>query len=482
MAEQLLKEKVARGTQWTLGEKIATALLQFVVRILVLRLLMPEDLAVLALLMAFASLAMVVVDSGFSQMLVRKEDPSGADYRSVFGFHIGSSILIYGLLVAIAPLLADYYHMAELAEVAAVFFLMIPLNALCVVQQTILTRRFAFARLSKIIFAAQLVSGVAAVAAAYGGLGVWALVWQQVLLMGVRALLLWTTGGGLPKGHPSMGVLAKMAPYSLSLVASDLITALYNKIPQLFLGRMYPESTLGYYDQAVKLKELPVQSAMQSVQLVTFPALARIADDRPKFAESFRQVLMVTAFAMFPVMMGMAAVAEDLFAVLLGVQWMPTVPLFEVVCLAGLFTPLAMIAYNVLKVRAQGGLIVQLEVVKKGAMTLFLALAIPHSVEAVVWALVGSAAVECLVNLGAAMRLSTLSLHRVVRTLLPVAAATALMVTAVAAVRWVMLEPSLVRLLLQMAVGGVVYLGVAWVCRFEALSEIVNLVKSQLRR
>ncbi len=482
MAAQALKDKVARGTQWTLGEKIATALLHFVVRILILRLLMPEDLAVLALLMAFASLAMVAVDSGFSQMLVRKDEPTATDYRSVFGFHLLSSVVIYGVLVAITPLLADYYRMPELREVAFVFFLLIPLNALCVVQQTILTRRFAFARLSKIIFMAQLISGVVAVAAAYAGLGVWALVWQQVLLMGVRAALLWWSGGRLPEGRASLSALRVMAPYSLGLMTSDLITALYNKIPQLFLGRLYPEATLGYYDQAVKLKELPVQSAMQSMQLVTFPALARIANDQTKFAEGFRQVLMVTAYVMFPVMVGMVAVAEDLFAVLLGEQWMPTVPLFEVVCLAGLFTPLAMMAYNVLKVRAEGGLIVWLEVVKKGVMTLLFALSIPHSVEAVVWALVVSAAVECVVNLGAALPLAHLRWGRVIASLLPIVILAGVMYTVVMSIGYLLPDPTLVRLGVEIGVGAMVYIGLSWLFRFEALREILQLIRRQLHR
>lgn len=477
-----LKERVAAGTQWTMGEKIATALVQFVVRILILRLLMPDDLKVLALLLAFASFALVMVDSGFSQMLLRKSNPSPRDYQSVFLYNLTVSALLYALLVAAAPWLADYYAMPILAEVAAIFFLMIPFNALCVIQQTIFTREFRFALISKITFTAQLVSGLAAVALAYAGVGVWALVWQQVLLMAVRALLLWGVGRWRPCAGGSMGALREMAPYSLSVMASDLVTAIYNKVPQLLLGKIYADATLGYYDQAIKLKELPVQSALQSVQVVTFPALARIADDRPKFAESYRQVLMMVAYAIFPVMIGMAAVAYDLFAVLLGEKWMPTVPLFEVVCLAGLFTPLAMMAYNVLKVKAEGRLIIRLEVLKKTMMTLLLALSIPHSVEAVVWALVGSAAFDWAVNLTASLRLAQLRWGRVVRTLLPVALLTAVMYGAVRCVPMLLHEASLMRLVAQIVVGATVYVGFSWVFRLEAFREAVQLVRNQLKK
>lgn len=476
-----LKSRVAAGAEWTMGEKIASALVQFVVRVLILRLLLPEDLKVIALLLAFSSFALVMVDSGFSQMLVRKADPTKSDYKSVFLFNIITALLLYGAMVVAMPFLSDYYAMPILEEVAPLFFLMIPLNALGVIQHTILTRSFAFARISKIIFLAQLLSGLAAVAMAYTGLGVWALVWQQVLLMAIRAALFWWWGGWKPTGRASLTALGAMAPYSMSLLASDLVTAIYNKVPHLFLGKIYADATLGYYDQAIKLKDLPVQSAMQSVQQVTFPALASIADKREKFAESYRQVLMVVAYAIFPVMLGMAAVAHDLFAVLLTEEWMPTVPLFEVVCLAGLFTPLAMMAYNVLKVKAEGRLIIRLEILKKGFMTLALLWSIPRSVEAVVWALVASAAFDCGVNLLASMRLAALKIGRVVRTLLPIALVSLAMFVAARGVMWVM-DSSLLRLVVQIAVGVVVYLGLSWVFRLEALNEILQLIQKQFGR
>ena len=476
------KAQVASGAEWTLGEKILTALVQLVVRVWVLRLLMPEDLKVIAILMAIASFALVVVDSGFSQMLLRKQRPSEGDYKSVFLFNITSSLVLYGALVALSPVLADYYAMPILGEVAPLFFLMIPLNALGVIQHTMLTRSFHFARISKIIFAAQVVSGAAAIVLAACGWGVWALVWQQVVLMAVRAVLFWWWGGWSPRGRGSWRSLADMAPYSVSLMATDLVTALYNKVPQLALGKIYLDATLGYYDQAIKLKDLPVQSAMQSVQQVTFPALARIGDEQPKFAESFRQILMVVAYAIFPVMLGMSAVAHDLFYLLIGEQWMPTVPLFEVVCLAGLFTPLAMMAYNVLKVKAEGRLIIRLELLKKAFMTLALVLSIPHSVEAVVWALVASAAFDCVVNMVAALPLARLAWWRALRTLLPVAVVSAVMYGGVKAITGWLVDPSWLRLGVQITLGVVLYLGLSALFRLEALREIVSLVKLQLKK
>lgn len=465
-----------------MGEKVATALVQFVVRVMILRLLIPDDLKVIAILLALSSFALVVVDSGFSQMLVRMKSPTKGDLKSVFAFNLTASVILYALLVALTPWLADFYRMPVLNEVAWLFFLIIPCNALGVIQMTLLTRNFCFARLSKITFMAQLLSGLVAIALAYLGWGVWALVWQQVLMMALRSAMVWWWGEWRGAGRASTASLRQMAPYSMSLLATDLVTAIYNKVPQLLLGRLYLDATLAYYDQAIKLKDLPVQSAMLSVQQVTFPALAKIGDQREKFAESFRQVVMMVAYLIFPIMLGMSAIAEDMFRLLLGEQWMPTVPLFKVVCLAGLFTPLAMMSYNVLKVKAEGGLLMRLEVVKKAMMTLLLALSIPHSVEAVVWALVLSAAFDMVVNFVASLPLASLSWRTLVRTMLPIVAISLAMYGVVRLVDGWFVECSLVALVVQIAAGAATYLLLSVGCRLEAFDELRRLLVEQLKK
>lgn len=479
-----LKERVARGVAWSIGEKIGTMLLQMGVSIVVLRLLMPDDFGVVAILTAFAAFAVVVVDSGFSQTLIRKSEPSEEDYRAVFLFNMGVSAALYVLLCALSPFVARYYGMPVIAQIAPVFFLLVPINALCVIQHTIFTRRFRFAFLSKVTFAASLVSGIAAVLLALAGCGVWSLVAQRVLQMAVRALLLWRLGDWRPRRSAggSGAALCEMAPYSFSLLATDLISAVYNKIPQLFIGKLYSADTLGFFDQALKLKDLPVTSAMTAVQGVTFPALSRIADNGEKFAESFRQVTLVVAYAMFPAMLGLSAVAPDLFAVLLGAKWMPTVPYFEAVCLAGLFYPVAMVAYNVMKVKCSGPAIVRLEIVKKLVMTLILVLTIPRSVQAVVWGLVAFAFCEMAVNVGAALRAARLPLGRFVRTLLPVALVSGAMYAAVRIVAGIPFESVLLRLLLEIAAGAALFFALSVLFRLEALREVLQIVRRQFGR
>lgn len=477
-----LRDRVASGVAWNMAEKAGSMLLQAVVSLVVLRLLMPEDLGVMAIPTVFSALALVVVDSGFSQTLIRKYAPTQGDYKSVFLFNIVVSLLLYVLLVALAPVAARFYDMPVLTRIAPVLFLLLPLNALCVIQNTIFTRQFRFALISKVVFISTLAGGVVAVAMALAGCGVWSLVGQRVTAMGTKAALFWALSDWRPRAPYDGGALRRMAPYSTRLLTTDLIASVYNNISQLFVGRMYSADTLAYFNQAQKLKELPVTGTVQSVQNVTFPALAKIAEDGPKFAESYRQMVLVVTFVMFPAMAGLNAVAHDFFAVFLGTKWMPIVPYFRIACLGGLFAPVAMISYNVLKVKSNGSVIVRLEVAKKLVMTGILALTIPRGPIAITWGLAVAALFEMAINFGATRRYTLFTTGCFLRTLLPAAAASGLMFGAILLLeRWTAFPPAL-ALLIKTVLGAGIYVAVAAALRFEAFGVAVGLMKKFIRR
>ena len=199
-ANRQLSERVASGVAWSLSEKIGSMLLQMVVSIVVANQLAPMDFAVMAVLTVFTALAQVVVDSGFSQTLIRKAAPSDGEYKAVFRFNILTSLALYALLTAAAPAMARYYGWPEIAAVAPVLYLLLPLNALCVIQNTIMVREFRFAQLSTITFLSSLISGIAAIVMALAGCGVWSLAAQRVVMMAAKAAMLWWRSPWRPQG------------------------------------------------------------------------------------------------------------------------------------------------------------------------------------------------------------------------------------------------------------------------------------------
>lgn len=482
MAQQL-RDKVASGVAWSVAEKLGSMALQMVVSIVVARLLLPEDFGVLAILTFFTALSIVVIDSGYSQALIAKSEPTEADYKSVFIFNIGVSIALYALLVAISPIIASYYNLPIITHIAPVLMLLLPLSALCVIQNTIFARQFRFATLSRINFAASAVAGGVAIVMALNNCGVWSLVGQRVAQMVVKALLLWIYGSWRCSGQFSIDALKGMGNFSFRLMGTDMISYLYNNIAQLFIGKIYSANTLGYFNQAQKLKELPVTSAVQSFQSVTYPALANVKDNPAKLADSYRRVLMIVAAVMFPVMVGMIAVAEDMFTLLLTDRWADTVPYFKIISLTGLFYPLSMIAYNILKVSSNGKVILRLEIVKKGIMTIILALTIPHSVTAIAWGLVAMSVVEFILNIAASLRIAKLSAMQIVATLLPIALLCGAMYLAVVYSATLLTEMHLaLRFATQIAIGCAVYILGAVLFKMAFVNEITETLKRLLAR
>jgi O-antigen/teichoic acid export membrane protein len=483
MADKWLETKVASGIAWSFLEKILTMVIQMVVSIIVARELMPEDFGVMAIMTFFTSVALAIVDSGFSQALIRKESPSDSDYRTVLYFNLAMSVVLYGVLVAVAYPVAMLYDAPVIWTIAPVLFLVLPINALCVVQTVMFTREFRFALLSKVVFVASLVSGVVAVVMAVMGWGIWALVAQRLLMMGIKALAFWSIRRWRSDAPLSLASLRAMAPFSLRLLATDLIASVYNNVAQLFIGKIHNTSMLGYYSQAQKLKDLPVISTVQAVQGVTFPALSQIKDDDTKFSAGYLRISEMLAFVVFPLMLGMVAVAEDMFLLLLGDKWMPTVPYFEILALSGLFYPLGVVSYNVLKSRSDGAVIVRLEIVKRIIQTLILAVTIPMGVTAVAWGVTAMAAVEWLLNTATAMRYLSCDFGALLRRIMPsMALAIAMYVVVILIVPHFAMLHTALRLTLSVVVAAAFYLCGALLFRLHALHEALSLARGLLRR
>lgn len=403
MAEQL-RDKVAKGVVWTASEKIGSMLLQFFVSIIIVRLLSPDDIGVMAILTFFTALSIVITDSGFSQTLIRKRSPSQDDYVSVFIFNVAVSFILYALLVGVSPFVASFYGVEEIRDIAPVLFLVIPVSSLGVIQNTIYSRQFCFGMISKINFTAALVSGVSAILLALNDFGVWSLVAQRLLQAFLRSAMMWIFTPEEPHGRYSSSALREMLPLSMNLMTTDFISSVYNNISQLFIGKIYSTTDLGFFNQGQKMKELPSVSIVQSVQSVTYPALSNVKDNVSKFSLSYYSVILVVSYVVTPLMVGMAVVADDFFYLLLGQKWMPTVPFFQILILGSVFYPLSQIAYNVLKVGGVGSYILRMEILRRVVMTLILLVTIPVSTKAVAVGLSLMMFLDYMINQVASLR------------------------------------------------------------------------------
>lgn len=476
-----LKHSVVRGMAWTAAEKTGTMLFQMCVSLVLAWFLMPEDYALIGILVVFVTICTVFVDSGFSAALIRRREVSDEDYTSVFAFNVLVGVFLYAILTLLASPVADFYGIPGLKRVAPVLFLVIPVNSLCIIQSTILTRRLDFKTQTKYTLWANFTASGVAVCVAFAGGGVWALVAQRVVTPVVRSLLLWIKGDWRPARKFGIKPLRSMLGYSSRLLASDLANSVYGNISQLFIGKMYTPAQLGFYEQARKLKDMPVTSIVNTIQGVSFPALSRLQDDPVKLGFAAHQVVAVMNFLIYPAMIGLIAVAPDMFAVLLPERWLPTVPYFQILCLSGLFVPLSVVSYNIQKIKSDGKLILRLEILKKAIATVVLAITIPSGVTAIVWGQVVIFLCDAVVNAFGAGRYVKWRFAGRLAEILPYLLLSAVMWVSIYGIGIAfkgMIAPHWV-LLVKIVFGAAVYLIFGWLFKPEAWKEVAVILRDR---
>lgn len=380
-----LKKNVVNGMAWTFIEKAATTVFQMLVGLVLMNYLFPNDYGILQILVVFTTICSVFVDSGFSAALIRRKDVEQSEYSAVFLFNVSTAILLYFVLLALTPVLAGYYNAPVMRQIAPVLFLLVPINSLSNIQNTILTRRFDFKTISKYTMWATLAGSCAAVVMAVLGCGIWSLLGQRLITPAIKSVLLWVGGHWRPSGRPTFAPLRSMAGYGSRLLLSDLTNAVYSNISELFIGKMYTKDALGYYNRGKQYKDMPVSAVISSIQNVTFPALSKHQDDADKMRLTAHQVTVVMNFLIYPVMIGLIAVVGDFIRVFLPERWLPVIPYFRILCISGLFAPLSVVSYNILKIKSDGKMIFRLEIVKKIIATIILVITIPISVKAIAW-------------------------------------------------------------------------------------------------
>lgn len=364
MTESSLKQKTIGALLWNLLDRMSQQVLLFIAGIIVANILSVEDYALVGMLAIFSAIANIVLDSGFSSALIRKQNATEVDYNSVFYFNVFISISLYLLLFVCAPFIARFFNQPLLTNLARVIFLALPLNSLSLIQTTLLNKQIRFKTLTKINITALTVSGICSLAMAYGGLGVWTLAWQPVILAFLRSVLLWFLNSWRPKLLFSMGSIKELFGFASNLLFASLINSIFTNIYSVAIGKLYPPAQLGYYSQGNKFSLMLISSIYSSLQTATYPIFSYIQNDRERSLRSYRKTIRFTAFLTFPLLTGMVSVAYPFISLILKAEWIGCVPFFQLTCLAGIFTILSTINQNFAKVQGRSDLIFKLEIAR----------------------------------------------------------------------------------------------------------------------
>ena len=330
--------------------------------IVLARLLSPSDFGMIGMLSIFMSVSQTLIDCGFSNALIRQKNATESDYGTAFIINFSISVLAFGSLFIAAPFVADFYNMPDLQSIMRVFSVTLIINALFAVHRARLTKNVDFKTQSKVSLTAAVISGVLGITLAYKGFGVWSLVYQSICSAAINFLMMLAMVRWFPK--PVFNKDSFHALFSKLLIPS-LISSIYSNLYNMVIGKRYSASDLGYYTRADSLGNLPSQNVAGILYRVTFPILSQLQDDRERLRSIYIKYLQISCFAVFPIMMGLAALAKPIIVLMLGEKWMPSVLLLQILCFGLMLDPICNINLNLLYVKGRSDLVLKLEIIKK---------------------------------------------------------------------------------------------------------------------
>lgn len=360
-----VKQETLSGIKWSAIERFSLQGIQFVMGIIMARLLMPSDYGIIGMLAIFIAVAQTFIDSGFSSALIRKKDRTQADSSTIFYFNIAASIVCYLVLFFIAPYVAVFFKTPILTVILRVIALNLVINSFGAVQRAYFAINIDFKSQAKATVTSTLVSGACGIVMAYNGWGVWSLVYQQMISAMLNNVLLWVYSNWRPSLVFSFSSFKELGSFGIKLLAASLLHTLYSNIVTLVIGRRYSAKDLGYYSRGDQFATLPSNSLMGILQAVTFPILSKIQDDEAKLLSIYRKYIRVTSCVIVFVMCLVVCVARPLILLLLSPKWEPSVLYLQILCFAVMFDHITGINMNLLKVKGRSDYVLKTEIVKK---------------------------------------------------------------------------------------------------------------------
>ena len=471
-----LKQKTAKGVLWSGVEQLSVQIIQFVLGLVMARLLSPHDYGLVGMILVFTSIAETFVNSGFSNALIRKQNKTEVDYSTAFYFNIVVGLVAYFILFFLSPLIARFYNEPLLESLTKAVSINVFINSLGIVQRARYSIKVDFKTQAKATTISVLISGIIGLWMAYSGYGVWAIVWQSVIRNALNVVLLWLFAKWLPMLQFSWASFREMWSFGYKLLLSGLIDRIYSNIYQLIIGKVFSAVDLGNYTRANQFASFPSSNINSIISRVTYPILSSIQDDDVRLERVYRKYWRLSAFVVFPLMVGLSALSEPLILYILTDKWSAAIILLQIICFNMMWYPIHAINLNLLQVKGRSDLFLKLEIIKKFIGVSILCITVPIGLVAMCIGGIFSSILCLAVNTHYTGKLINVGFWLQIRDLLPILLLSLAMGVVVLLSVW-FISSNLLKLIVGVIVGVIFYILVARLFKMEELSDLLSLVK-----
>lgn len=393
-----LKRKTLKGIGWSTIDNLFGSGITFIVGLVLARILSPAEFGLIGMITVFIAISNAIIDSGFSNALIRKVDVNDDDYNTVFYINLVLSLLMYFVLFVSAPTISSFFKQPLLVPITRVIGVVLVFNGLGHIQRTIMVKNIDFKTLAIISFISSIVSAFVGIGMALRGYGVWSLVGQQISKQLLTSLCLWIFNKWRPKLIFSKNSFNQLFSFGVKLLFVSLIDTIWKNIYYFVIGKIYKADVLGQYTRADMFRTIFSSNLTSVIQRVSYPVLSSIQEDHARLKYAYKKVIKMTMLVTFACMLGLAAVSRPLIIVLIGEKWLVAASYLPILCFAGMLYPLHAINLNMLQVKGRSDLCLKLEIVKKLIAAIPILLGIFINIEWMLWGSVASSVIAYFLN------------------------------------------------------------------------------------
>lgn len=473
MKEKFSRQKIFSNLIWRFLERTGAQAVSFIVTIVLARILAPEDYGTIALISVFTNIFNVFVDSGLGMALVQKKDADKIDFSTVFYTNIVFCISLYVLIWFLSPFIAHFYRKNDFTAIIRVLSVTVPISGFKNVQQAYVSKTLQFKKFFFSTLTGTLLAAAVGIWMAYKGFGVWSLVAQQLVNVGVDTVVLWLT----VKWHPcfifSFERLKQLFAYGWKLLLSALIETAYRNLRQLIIGKKYTPSELAFYNKGDSFPSIIVININNSIESVLFPAMSTEQDNKTRLKTITRRSVKTGTFFIAPLLIGLAVCAPSIVRLLLTEKWIDAVPFLRIFCITYIFYPIHTANLSAINALGRSDVFLKLEILKKIVGMLVLLSTMCLGVIAIAYSVLLLDFFSQIINSYPNKKLLNYSYFEQLKDILPGILLAVMMGIIICLFNFLDIH-DLVRLIIQIPLGTVIFLLSAKIFHLETYEYMTN--------
>ncbi len=372
----LSKNKVISSLAWKFFERGGIQVVQFIISIVIARLLTPEAYGIVAIVTIFTSISNVFVVSGMGTALMQKKNIDDTESSSVFFYSTAVAGVAYILLFIFAPLISGFYQIKELTVVLRIMSLSLFPSALNCVQNAVAAINMEFRKQFISGFSAALISGILGIVSAYLNFGVWALVVQQLSCQIFASMFMWFLLKWRPKAIFSFNKTKNLLKYGVNILGASLIDTIYHNLENLIIGKKFSASILAFYSKGKQFPLIMIDNVDGAINSVMLPVYSKMQENKKRLTSAVRTSVSTSVYIVFPIMIGLACVGEPLISLVLGDAWSECVIYLQIYCLVSALFPLQTTTLQAIKALGYSSVFLRLQTIKRIIGVIVLAITI----------------------------------------------------------------------------------------------------------